>query len=88
MAHLAPIPDVGEAVERLLHDDPDARICVLPQGPQTIAYVAERPRMSTKAGVAKTLADRAAGAQDVEERERWKRLSTARTWAVPGAQAT
>ena len=39
-AHLAPIADVGEAVERLLHDDPDARICVLPQGPQTIAYVA------------------------------------------------
>ncbi len=35
-----PIPDVGEAVDRLLHDDPDARICVLPQGPQTIAYVA------------------------------------------------
>jgi nickel-dependent lactate racemase len=39
-AHLEPIPDVGEAVERLLHDDPAARICVLPQGPQTIAYVA------------------------------------------------
>ena len=39
-AHLEPIPDVGEAVERLLRDDPDARICVLPQGPQTIAYVA------------------------------------------------
>jgi nickel-dependent lactate racemase len=39
-AHLAPIADVGEAVGRLLHDDPEARICVLPQGPQTIAYVA------------------------------------------------
>ncbi len=39
-AHLAPIADVGEAVERLLHEKPDARICVLPQGPQTIAYVA------------------------------------------------
>ena len=39
-AHLEPIPDVGEAVERLLREDPNARICVLPQGPQTIAYVA------------------------------------------------
>ncbi len=39
-AHLEPIPDVGEAVDRLLRDDPDAQICVLPQGPQTIAYVA------------------------------------------------
>jgi lactate racemase len=39
-AHLAPIADVGEAVERLLHNEPDASICVLPQGPQTIAYVA------------------------------------------------
>ncbi len=39
-AHLEPIPDVGEAVARLLRQDPDTRICVLPQGPQTIAYVA------------------------------------------------
>jgi lactate racemase len=39
-AHLEPIPDVGEALERLLSHDPDARIGVLPQGPQTIAYVA------------------------------------------------
>ncbi len=39
-AHLEPIPDVGDEVERLLAADPDATICVLPQGPQTIAYVA------------------------------------------------
>ncbi len=39
-AHLEPIADVGEAVERLLRDTPAARVCVLPQGPQTIAYVA------------------------------------------------
>ena len=39
-AHLEPIHDVSEAVDRLLHRDPQARICVLPQGPQTIAYVA------------------------------------------------
>ena len=39
-AHLEPIADVSEAVDRLVRDDPDARICVLPQGPQTIAYVA------------------------------------------------
>ena len=39
-AHIEPIPDVDAAVERLLADDPAARICVLPQGPQTIAYIA------------------------------------------------
>ena len=39
-AHLEPIGDVGDAVGRLLRDHPEARIAVLPQGPQTIAYVA------------------------------------------------
>jgi nickel-dependent lactate racemase len=39
-AHLEPVADVGEAVARLVADNPAARICVLPQGPQTIAYVA------------------------------------------------
>ncbi len=39
-AHLEPIADVGEAVARLLAEAPESRICVLPQGPQTIAYVA------------------------------------------------
>ena len=39
-AHLQPIHDLDEAVMRLLRSQPDARICVLPQGPQTIAYVA------------------------------------------------
>jgi nickel-dependent lactate racemase len=39
-AHLEPIADIDTAVERLLAEDPAARICVLPQGPLTIAYVA------------------------------------------------
>jgi lactate racemase len=39
-AHIEPIADIEDAVERLLAEDPAARICVLPQGPQTIAYVA------------------------------------------------
>jgi nickel-dependent lactate racemase len=38
-AHLEPITDIGETVERLLADRPEARICVLPQGPQTIPYL-------------------------------------------------
>ena len=39
-AHLEPIHDIEEVVERVMHGDPSSRICVLPQGPQTIAYVA------------------------------------------------
>jgi nickel-dependent lactate racemase len=39
-AHLEPIDDIDDTVRRLLAADPSARICVLPQGPQTIAYVA------------------------------------------------
>ena len=39
-AHLEPVHDIEEAVERLMRRDPPTRICVLPQGPQTIAYVA------------------------------------------------
>ena len=39
-AHLEPIADISEAVARLLAAEPDARIGVLPQGPQTIAYLA------------------------------------------------
>jgi len=38
-AHLEPIDDIGETVERLIAADLGARICVLPQGPQTIPYV-------------------------------------------------
>ncbi len=38
-AHLEPAADVSEAVARILHEQPDARIAVLPEGPQTIAYV-------------------------------------------------
>ena len=40
-AHLEPCDDVAETVDRLVHAaGPDARIAVLPQGPQTIPYVA------------------------------------------------
>ena len=39
MAHLEPIGDVEAIVQRLLADDPSARLCVLPQGPQTIPYL-------------------------------------------------
>lgn len=40
-AHLEPVPDLEEAVERALSEaGPDARVCVLPEGPQTIPYLA------------------------------------------------
>jgi nickel-dependent lactate racemase len=40
-AHMARCADVAETAERLIHAaGPDARIAVLPQGPQTIPYVA------------------------------------------------
>ena len=39
-AHLEPVHDVGAAVGALMEGNPAARICVLPEGPQTIAYVA------------------------------------------------
>jgi lactate racemase len=38
-AHLQPVHDIGDEVARLLRREPAARICVMPQGPQTIAYV-------------------------------------------------
>ena len=39
-AHMTPVPDVSEAVAAELADlGPDARVCALPEGPQTIAYV-------------------------------------------------
>ena len=41
-AHLTPIDDVGAAtVEALSRSGRDARVCVLPEGPQTIPYLAE-----------------------------------------------
>jgi nickel-dependent lactate racemase len=41
-AHLEPIDDVSTALTRLLEVQPDARVCVLPEGPQTIPFLAER----------------------------------------------
>jgi nickel-dependent lactate racemase len=39
-AHLEPVADISETVAALLAAQPTARIAVLPEGPQTIAYVA------------------------------------------------
>ena len=38
-AHLEPIADVSGTLRGLLAAQPAARVCVLPQGPQTIWYV-------------------------------------------------
>jgi hypothetical protein len=38
-AHVEPIRDVGVALAELLEQQPTARVCVLPEGPQTIPYV-------------------------------------------------
>jgi hypothetical protein len=39
-AHLEPIDDVGASVaEEMRAAGPNARLCVLPQGPQTIPYL-------------------------------------------------
>jgi nickel-dependent lactate racemase len=38
-AHLEPISDIGAALEGLLVERPDALVCVLPEGPQTIPYL-------------------------------------------------
>ena len=50
-AHLEPIEDLDVAVaEALASHGPDARICVLPEGPQTIPFVAKaRKAVTTKA---------------------------------------
>jgi nickel-dependent lactate racemase len=39
-AHLKPIDDITELIEQRMAADPHATLCVLPQGPQTIPYVA------------------------------------------------
>jgi nickel-dependent lactate racemase len=39
-AHLEPIDDVNATLQALLEGRPGARICVLPEGPQTIPYLA------------------------------------------------
>ena len=39
-AHLMPVDDIGATVrEQLAHGGHDARLCVLPEGPQTIPYL-------------------------------------------------
>lgn len=40
-AHFEPIGDVRDELDRLVADRPDASICVLPEGPQTIPYLVE-----------------------------------------------
>jgi nickel-dependent lactate racemase len=39
-AHLEPIEDVGATIAALLQQNPAATVCVLPEGPQTIPYIA------------------------------------------------
>jgi nickel-dependent lactate racemase len=39
-AHLAPIEDVSGEIRAILRRRPDARVCVLPEGPQTVPYLA------------------------------------------------
>lgn len=39
-AHLEPIEDVDTTLRELLERRPDARVCVLPEGPQTVPYLA------------------------------------------------
>jgi nickel-dependent lactate racemase len=38
-AHLEPIEDVGATLAALLRRQPDARVCIIPEGPQTIPYL-------------------------------------------------
>lgn len=38
-AHLEPIGDIGTVLDELLAQRPGARVCVLPEGPQTIPYL-------------------------------------------------
>ena len=40
-AHLEPIDDIGATVQGLLAERPDAEICVLPEGPQTIPWIVD-----------------------------------------------
>ena len=40
-AHFEPAPDLDAALAECVAARPDARICVLPEGPQTIPYVAD-----------------------------------------------
>lgn len=43
-AHVAPVDDVSQAVgDALRRAGPEATLCVLPQGPQTIPYVGQEP---------------------------------------------
>jgi lactate racemase len=41
-AHIEPIEDPGSALRSLLEANPAARVCVLPEGPQTMPYVRTR----------------------------------------------
>jgi hypothetical protein len=38
-AHLEPVDDIGSVLDDLLGRQPGARVCILPEGPQTIAYL-------------------------------------------------
>jgi lactate racemase len=50
-AHLFAVPDIAAAVHtELARKGPDARVCVLPEGPQTIPYVVARTGSGTQPG--------------------------------------
>ena len=38
-AHFEPVSDISHVLAGLLRQEPAARVCVLPEGPQTIAYI-------------------------------------------------
>jgi nickel-dependent lactate racemase len=48
-AHLEPIDDVGSTLAALLREQPMARVCVLPEGPQTIPYLNRHSAMARAA---------------------------------------
>jgi hypothetical protein len=48
-AHLEPIDDVGSTLAALLREQPMARVCVLPEGLQTIPYLNRHAAMARAA---------------------------------------
>ena len=56
-AHLEPVADIGATLDELLAERPGARVCVLPEGPQTIPFL-ETPPPTVVAGSAEVAATR------------------------------
>ena len=47
-AHFEPAADLDAALAECVAGRPDARVCVLPEGPQTIPYMADRRRFAAR----------------------------------------